>query len=130
MLITAIFLTVGAMRPDRDPQLIYMIYDMGFMCFEGTMGIFAIGTVVWMTAILIDKNKVFPKWFGYLNICNMITEFVISPAWILKQGALSWNGSIAFWIDTIVFAIYTVAFIVLLRKLIQREDFGDGVLAG
>jgi hypothetical protein len=128
MLLTAIALTVGAMRPERDPQLIHWLYDMAFMCFDGTMGVFLIGTLVWLIAILIDRNNVFPKWFGYLNICNMITEFVVAPAWIFKRGVFSWNGAIAFWIDTIVFVIYTIAFIVLLRKMIQREDFGDGPL--
>lgn len=130
MLISAILFTVGAMRPDRDPQLLYWLYDAGFMCFEGTMGIFLVGTLVWMIAVLIDKNRVFPKWFGYLNICNLITEIVIAPAWIFKEGAFSWNGSIAFWIDVAVFAFYTVVFIVLLMRVIQREDFGDGPMPG
>jgi len=129
MLLTAIALTVGAMRPDRDPELIYWLYDMGFMCFIGTMGIFLIGTFVWMIAVLIDKNRVLPKWFGYLNICNLITEFVVATSWVFKQGVFAWNGAIAFWIDTAVFAVYTVAFIVLLMKMIKREDFGDGPLA-
>jgi hypothetical protein len=128
MLLTAILLTVGAMRPERDPQLICWIYDAAFMCFIGTMGVFLIGTLVWMIAILIDRNRVFPMWFGYLNICNLITEFVVAPAWIFKQGAFSWNGVIAFWIDTAVFVVYTIAFITLLRRMIQREDFGDGPL--
>jgi hypothetical protein len=128
MLLTAIALTVGAMRPERDPELIYWLYDMGFMCFIGTMGIFLIGTLVWMIAILIDKNRVLPKWFGYLNICNLITEFVVATSWVFKKGVFSWNGAIAFWVDTAVFVIYTVAFIYLLMKMIRREDFGDGPL--
>jgi len=128
MLLTAIALTVGAMRPNRDPELIYWLYDMGFMCFVGTMGIFLIGTLVWMIAILIDKNRVLPKWFGYLNICNLITEFVVATSWVFKKGVFAWNGAIAFWVDTAVFAVYTVAFIYLLRKMIKREDFGDGPL--
>ena len=70
----------------------------------------------------------FPKWFAYLNICNLITEFVIAPAWIQKRGAFSWNGVISFWIDTAVFVVYTVVFITLLRKMIVREDFGTGPL--
>src|SRR5262249_2151108 len=94
LLLTAIVLTVGAMRPDRDPRLIAWLYDTGIMCFNGTMGVFLIGTLVWMIAILIDRNRVLPKWFGYLNICNLITEIVIAPAWIVKRGAFSWNGSI------------------------------------
>ncbi|MDB5973114.1 MAG: hypothetical protein JWQ90_5564 [Hydrocarboniphaga sp.] len=128
MLLTAIALTVGAMRPDRDPKLIQWLYDFAFLAFDGTMGVFLIGSLVWMIAILIDKNKVFPLWFGYLNICNLITEIVVSPCWIFRQGPFAWNGVIAFWIDTVVFVIYTAAFITLLRKMIQREDFGDGLL--
>jgi hypothetical protein len=126
LLLTAIALTVGAMRPERDPALISWIYDLGIMAFDGTMGVFLVGTYVWMIAILIDKNRVFPKWFGYLNICNAITEFVIAPAWIFKRGVFSWNGVVSFWIDTAVFVVYTAAFIILLRKMIIREDFGDG----
>lgn len=128
MLVTAIALTVGAMRPERSPDLIYWLYDMAFMCFVGTMGVFLIGTLVWLIAILIDRNHVFPKWFGYLNICNLVTEFVVAPAWVFKSGVFSWNGVIAFWIDTVVFALYTVAFITLLKQVIEREDFGTGPL--
>lgn len=128
MLFTAILLTVGAMRPDRDPKVLYWIYDAGMLTFMGTMGIFLIGTLVWMIAVLIDKNNVFPKWFGYLNICNVITEIVIAPCWIMKRGAFAWNGSISFYLDTAVFVVYTAVFITLLRKLVVRDDFGEGRL--
>ena len=128
MLFAAILLSVGAMRPDRDPRLIAWLYDAGFLTFVGTLGVFLIGTLVWMIAILIDKNRVFPKWFGYLNICNLLTEIVVAPCWIMKSGAFAWNGSIAFYVDTAVFVIYTAAFITLLRKMVIREDFGTGPL--
>jgi hypothetical protein len=128
MLLLCIALTVGALRPDRDPELISWIYDFAFLSFVGTMGVFLIGSLVWMLAILIDKNRVFPKWFGYLNLCNALTEIVVSPAWIFRQGVLAWNGQIAWWLDMVVFGIYTGAFIFLLRQMIQREDFGSGPL--
>lgn len=128
MLLMCIALTVGAMRPDRDPKLISWLYDFAFLSFVGTMGVFLIGSLVWMLAILIDKNRVFPKWFGYLNLCNALTEVVVSPAWIFKRGVFAWNGLIAWWIDMVVFGIYTSAFIMLLRQMILREDFGTGPL--
>jgi hypothetical protein len=128
MLFAGILLSVGAMRPDRDPELIAWLYDAAFLTFIGTMGIFLIGTLVWMIAILIDKNRVLPRWFGYLNICNLLTEFVVAPCWIMKSGAFAWNGSIAFWLNTAVFVVYTAAFITLLRRMVIREDFGDGPL--
>jgi hypothetical protein len=128
MLLLCIALTAGAMRPDRDPALISWLYDFAFLSFVGTMGVFLVGSLVWMAAILLDENRVFPKWFGYLNLCNALTEIVVSPAWIFKSGPFAWNGTIAWWIDMVVFGIYTGAFITLLRRLIQREDFGTGPL--
>jgi hypothetical protein len=128
MLVMAIAMTVGALRPDRDPALIQWLYDFAFLSFSGTMGVFLIGSLVWMLAILIDKNRVFPKWFGYLNLCNALTEVVVAPAWMFHRGAFAWNGAIAWWINVFVFVFYTAVFIVLLRKMIAREDFGTGLL--
>ena len=128
MLLLGVTLTVGTMRPDRDPALISWLYDLAFMSFVGTMGVFLVGSLVWMLAILLDRNRVFPKWFGYLNLCNALTEIVVSPAWIFKSGAFAWDGVITWWVNMVVFGIYTVVFIVLLRKMILREDFGTGPL--
>jgi heme/copper-type cytochrome/quinol oxidase subunit 3 len=128
MFLMCAVMTVGAMRPDRDPQLMSWLYDFAFLSFTGTMGVFLVGSLVWMVAILIDKNGVFPKWFGYLNLCNALTEVVVAPAWIFKSGVFAWNGLIAWWINMVVFGVYTGAFINLLRNLIQREDFGTGPL--
>ena len=85
-----------------------------------------IGSLVWMAAILLDKNAVFPRWFGYLNLCNALTEVVIAPSWIFQRGVLAWNGVIGWWIDVVVFGAYTCVFIYLLRNLIQRDDLGTG----
>jgi hypothetical protein len=128
MLLTCIALVVGAMRPDRDPRLLTLLYDMGFLSFSGTMGIFLIGSVVWAIAILIDNNRVLPKWFGYLNICNALTEVVVATCCVIKTGPFAWNGVISFYINMVVFAAYTGVFITLLQKMIQREDFGAGVM--
>jgi hypothetical protein len=128
MLLMGIVCTVGAMRPDRDPELMSWLYDFAFLSFEGTMGVFLIGSLVWMVAVLLDRNRVFPKWFGYLNLCNALTEVVVAPAWIFKSGAFAWNGSIAWWTNMGVFVTYTVVFLTLLRRMIMREDFGTGPL--
>ena len=92
------------------------------------MGVFLIGSLIWMAAVLLDRNGVFPRWFGYLNLINALTEVVIAPSWIFQRGVLAWNGVIAWWIDVIVFGMYTCVFIYLLREVIVREDFGTGPL--
>jgi hypothetical protein len=121
-------MTAGAMRPDRSPEVQQWLYDLGFLSFSGTMGVFLIGSLIWMAAILLDRNRVFPRWFGYLNLCNALTEVVIAPSWIFRRGVLAWNGVIAWWIDVVVFGAYTCVFIYLLRLVILREDFGTGPL--
>jgi hypothetical protein len=127
MLLTCIALVVGAMRPERDPQLIAWLYDFAFMAFDGTMGVFLIGSLIWMLAILLDKNRVFPKWFAYLNLCNALTEVVVAPAWIFPDNVtFAWDGIITWWVDMAVFMTYTAAFILLLRRMIEREDYGSG----
>ena len=128
MLLLGIGTTVGAMRPDRDPEVMSWLYDFAFMTFDGTMGVFLVGSLVWMVAILIDKNRVFPKWFGYFQLCNALTEVVVAPAWIFKSGPFAWNGAITWWIDVAVFVTYTGVFITMLRNMIRREDFGTGPL--
>jgi hypothetical protein len=127
-LFICVAMTVGAMRPDRSPLIQRWLYDLGFLSFSGTMGVFLIGSLIWMTAILLDKNRVFPKWFAYLNLCNALTEVVVAPSWIFHTGAVAWNGVIAWWINVVVFGVYTGAFIYLLRCMILREDFGTGPL--
>ena len=128
MLIMGVACTVGAMRPDRDPTVMTWLYDFAFLSFEGTMGVFLIGSLIWMVAVLLDKNGVFPTWFGYLNLCNALTEVVVAPAWIFRSGPFAWNGTIAWWINMGVFITYTTVFLTLLRRLILREDFGTGPL--
>ncbi|MCB0944209.1 MAG: hypothetical protein H6522_05635 [Mycolicibacterium sp.] len=128
MLLMCLALTAGAMRPNRDPELLQWLYDFAFLSFSGTMGVFLIGSLLWMAAILIDRNRVFPTWFGYLNLCNALTEVVVAPAWIFHRGVFAWNGLICWWINIVVFGVYTGAFIVLLRQMIRREDFGAAAL--
>ena len=121
-------MTCAAMRPERDPVVQQWLYDLGFLSFVGTMGVFLIGSLVWMMAILLDKNRVFPAWFGYLNLCNALTEVVIAPSWIFQRGVFAYNGAIGFWVNVPVFGLYTTVFIFLLRNLIQRDDLGTGPL--
>jgi hypothetical protein len=121
-------MTCGVMRPDRSAAAAQWLYDLGFLSFVGTMGVFLIGSLIWMVAVLLDENGVFPKWFGYLNLVNALTEVVIAPSWIFRRGVLAYNGAIGFWVNVPVFGLYTVAFIVLLRNFIERDDLGTGPL--
>jgi hypothetical protein len=127
-LFICVAMTAGVMRPDRNPTMGQWLYDLGFLSFVGTMGVFLIGSLIWMVAILLDRHGVFPRWFGYLCLINALTEVVIAPSWIFQRGVLAYNGAIGFWVNVPVFGIYTAVFIVLLRDFIERDDLGAGAL--
>lgn len=127
-LFICVAMTTGALRSGGDPRVTQWLYDLGFLSFVGTMGVFLIGSLIWMVAILLDDHGVFPTWFGYLNLINALTEVVIAPAWIFRRGAFAYNGAIGFWVNVPVFGLYTVVFIVLLRDFIERDDLGAGPL--
>jgi hypothetical protein len=127
-LFICIAMTCGVMRPDRSPVTTQWLYDLGFLSFVGTMGVFLIGSLIWMVAVLLDTNGVFPRWFGYLNLINALTEVVIAPSWIFRRGPLAYNGAIGFWVNVPVFGLSTVVFIYLLRAFIHRDDLGSGPL--
>lgn len=130
MLLTCIALVVGAMRPDRSPELIGLLYDLGFLAFSGTMGIFLVGSLIWAVAILLDENGILPKWFGYFNICNALTEVVVATCLFYRDGPFAWNGVISFYINFAVFAVYTGVFITLLGRLSERENMDDPAVIG
>jgi len=72
---------------------------------------------------------VFPKWFGYFNLCNALTEVVVAITWFVKDGWIfGWDGVVTWWLQVVVFGAYTGVFLTLLRQMILREDFGNGPL--
>ena len=47
---------------------------------------------------------------------------------VIDFGRIRLRGAIAWWINVFVFVLYTGVFLTLLRRMIQREDFGTGPL--
>jgi hypothetical protein len=121
LLVTVCFLT-AAFRPDRDPELISLLYDLGMLSYNGSLGCFSVAYLVLALAILYDRNDVFPKWFAYVSIWQIITEVIATQMFVFRSGPFAWNGSIAFWLAVVVFSVWLVALIVLLRRAADREE--------
>jgi hypothetical protein len=109
-------------RPDRDPHLLALLYDLGMLTFVGSLGCFAAQYLILAFAILLDRNDIFPRWFAYVSIWNVMTEVLAAPVFIFKTGPVAWNGVISFWMGTAIFGVYLGVFIVALRNAILRQD--------
>ncbi len=115
------FLT-ATFRPDRDPHLVALLYDVGLLTFVGSLGCFATNYLVLAVAIFLDKNKIFPTWFAYVSIWQIVTELLAAPVFIFKQGPFAWNGAISFYEGTALFGVYAACLIMLLRKAIEQQS--------
>ena len=117
--------SVAAFRPDRDPSLVALLYDMGFVGFIGCLGCFMVQYLVFAIAIFRDKRAIFPKWLGYVTIWNFVTELVAAPVWIFKSGPYAWNGLLSFYLGVIIFVVWLVCVIVYLKKAIRSQPLDE-----
>ena len=116
---------VAAFRPDRDPQLIHLLYDTTFLTFVGSLGCFATNYLVLSLAILLDKNGVYPKWLAYVGIWQIVTEVIAVPCFIYRTGPFAWNGALAFYEGTLIFGVFLIALIYTTRKAIEAQPAGE-----
>ena len=74
-LFCGLMFALAAFRPDRDPQIVALLYDMGLLSFVGSLGCFVTQYLVFAIAIFLDKRAIFPKWLAYMSMWGW------SPNW-------------------------------------------------
>lgn len=110
----------AAFRPDRDPELLQLMTDLGWVPFiiNGPPAIMQ--AVSFGVAILSDKreNPPFPRWLGYFNFW---AAFCFLPAFLLlffKTGPFAWNGLLSFWLAAALFGgWFLICSVMLLRAV-------------
>jgi hypothetical protein len=118
---------VAAFRPDREPNLVALLYDITFLTFVGSLGCFATNYLVLSLAILLDKNGVYPKWLAYVGIWQIVTEVIAVPCFIYRTGPFAWNGALAFYEGTAIFGVFLIALIYTTRVAVLNQPAGEKV---
>lgn len=111
----------ASFRPDRDPEIMVMLYDWCLLSYVGSLGCFATQNMVLALAIFLDRNDILPKWLAYMSIWMIVTELLAAPVFVFEAGPVAWNGSISFWMGTAVFVTWEVCIIWLLYRAIKRQ---------
>ena len=124
-LFAAFAFLAAVFRPDRDPQLIALLYDVALLTFVGSLGCFTTNYLVLALAIFLDKNGVFPKWMAYVTFWQIATELLAAPVFIFHKGAFAWNGAISFYEGTVIFVVFLGCLIFLLRRAIQQQPVDE-----
>src|SRR5215210_1255773 len=98
-ILVAVFVFAAcSFRPERDPEIIQMMWDFGWLGFVMNWPPAVLQCVALAAAILGDKNRrpVLPRWVAYYNLW---TAFLFLPGGFcifFKSGAFAWNGLLAF----------------------------------
>lgn len=116
--------TVAAFRPERSPELIQLLNDIGWIYFLMTFTTFVVQDFAVGFAILGDKNSepVFPRWVGYFNLWVGVTFIPAGLLTYFKTGPFAWNGLFVWWIPFVVFFSWYVVMFVLMRGNILRQS--------
>jgi len=119
--------SVAAFRPDRAPEMILMLNDMGWLFFIMTVPPGVLQVLVLGMAILKDKRAtpLIPRWVGYMNLWAAL---VLSPgglAAMFKAGPFAWNGLITFWIALPVFGTWWLLMFIYCLKAVRGGAFDD-----
>ncbi|MEV0355008.1 hypothetical protein AB0H71_02995 [Nocardia sp. NPDC050697] len=115
-------------RPDRTPAISSFLYDLGMLSYNGSLGCFTAAYAVLAIAIFYDRNGIFPKWFAYVSIWQIVTEVVATQMWVFRSGAFAWNGMITFYIAVVIFGIWIACLLPLMRSAARAETAGTAPL--
>jgi hypothetical protein len=90
----------AAFRPEQDPGLTRMLFDLGWLTIDIGFGVTILQYVALGVAALRDPRDrpLFPTWLGWLGIAIGL-EFLIELIMpYFRSGPFSWSGVFAYWI--------------------------------
>ena len=122
--IPGLMFVVTAYRPERNPELTFLLNDMSWIFAVLPWPPAFIQNIVFAAAILTDKSvqPIFPRWLEYLNIWVSLAYIPSGLLPFFKSGPFAWNGILVFWLAGSVFIIWFVAMTAMLLKAIKRQE--------
>lgn len=122
--IPPILFLVTAFRPDRPPELTYLMNDLSWIMAVIPWPPAFIQNVVIGAAILADRGAqpVFPRWVAFVNLWVAIGFIPGGLLAFFKAGPFAWNGIFVFWLAASVFIAWFVVMTVVLLQAIRQEE--------
>ena len=118
----AIWWLIGAYRPDRDIELIYLMNDAGWLQFVGGLFIGWPMFIILAAAAFVDNedNPYLPRWYGYLNAWATIAFLPGQIIFFVYSGPFAWDGLLGFYIPLTAFLIWGLPTSYYLRQASKR----------
>lgn len=114
----------AAFRPERSPELILLMSDIGFLQFMGGIPLFILtwAVIAYATLVVTPRdNPVLPRWFGYLNLWTVVLYIPELLIYFFKTGPFAWDGIVGFWIPALLFTAYFLAATYVLLPAVKKH---------
>ncbi|MEM7543173.1 MAG: hypothetical protein AAF384_16540 [Pseudomonadota bacterium] len=114
----AVFYTQAAFRPDRAPEFIRIMNDLGWTTMLMTFAPFIFQNFAIALCILSDQNEtpIFPRWVGYYNFWVAVSFIPGGMLTFFKTGPFAWDGLFVWWVPFTMFFGWYVLMFFIVRK--------------
>lgn len=127
--LAAVFFGTAAFRPDRDPELVLVLNDLGWIVFVAPVSMALVQNLMLALAVYHDDtvSPVLPRWVGHLSLLVALAMAPAAAAVAFNSGPLAWDGVVSFWLRNIAYGVFVVVMIVMLRKAVHRQAIEEGL---
>lgn len=121
---SAFFWATAAFRPERDPELILLLTDLGWLCIDLQ---YACTTLQMFAAAFVglgDKSKtpLFPRWVCYLTIWCGLSFLPASLTGVVTTGPFAWDGVLSYYFPYFCWLCwYTIASVYMIKEVNRRR---------
>lgn len=127
---SAFFWVTAAFRPERDPAMIQLLTDLGWLCIDLQ---YACTTFQMVAAALVgladtSKTPLFPRWACFLTIWCGLSFLPASLTGVLQTGPFAWSGVMSYYFPYFCWLCwFSVASLYMLRDVKRRMREADGL---
>lgn len=114
----------GAFRADRNPEIVQLCYDIGWLIYMGVVGTAIVQMLLCAVAILQDRRPepLIPRWVAYVCIWSSFGVAGGSFCVFTHTGPIAWNGLIAFWLLAVAFFVWMLTMSWAMLRASRRRD--------
>jgi uncharacterized membrane protein YagU involved in acid resistance len=99
-LFACIFWLTAAFRPEQDPAIIRLLFDLGWLTIDIGFGVTILQYCALGVVAMRDTREkpLFPKWLAWLGIWISLEFLVELIMPYFRSGPFAWNGLFAYWV--------------------------------